>query len=138
MDIKLMRQKIDNILDHNPFSKVIGLELLEIDEGYAKGRIKFAPNFKNVHGGLHGGCSYALGDTLSGVASSTFGNYTTTINGSINYLKAIRDTEYVYGESRVVRQGGTIGVYNVNITNDAGEVLATGTYTYYRTSTPIE
>ncbi|MCI5621017.1 MAG: PaaI family thioesterase [Lachnospiraceae bacterium] len=133
MDQTQMKEKIESILQRNPFSQLLGLEILDIQKGYAKGRILLEKRLKNVHGGMHGGCSYALADTLCGVASSTYGNYTTTVNGSINYLKPICNTKYVYCEVNVVRQGGTIGVYEANITDDTGDLLAVATFTYYRT-----
>lgn len=132
-----LRQQLELILEHNPFSKLIGLEILEIDDGYARGRVKLEDRLKNVHGGMHGGCPYAMADTLAGVAASTYGYYTTTIDGSMNYLRPMINTEYVYCEARVVRQGGTVGVYQTELTNDQKEVLAIGTFSYYKTTTPL-
>ena len=45
------------------------------------------------------------------LAASTYGNYVTTIDGKMNYLEAVKDIGYVYGEAEVQRQGGRIGVY---------------------------
>ena len=83
------------------------------------------------------GCSYALADTLAGIAASTYGNYVTTIDGKINYLLPMKDTEHVYCEADVVRQGGRIGLYEVRLTADDGKLLATAEFTYYRTSSRI-
>lgn len=125
-------KELFQITETNPFSKLLEMEILEAEEGYAKGRIPFKREFTNVYGGMHGGCSYALADTLAGVAAATYGNYTTTVNGALNYLLPIKDTAYVYCEARAVRQGSTIGVYEIAISNDAGDILSTGTFTYYR------
>lgn len=129
MDLK---KELFRITETNPFSKLLGMELLDIREGYVKGRAPLKKEYTNIYGGMHGGCSYALADTLAGVAAATYGNYTTTINGSMNYLLPVKDTEYVYCEAKVVRQGSSIGVYETTITNDAGDILCTGTFTYYR------
>jgi len=135
MDLK---KELFHITETNPFSKLLEMELLEIEEGYAKGRMPFKTEYTNIYGGMHGGCSYALADTLAGVAAATYGNYTTTINGSLNYLLPIKDTEYVYCEAKAVRQGGRVGVYDVTISDDAGEILCTGTFTYYRLKEKIK
>lgn len=132
------REKIQAILERNSFSRLLGLELLEVLEGYAKGRIPMKKEFGNIYGGMHGGCAYALADTIAGIAASTHGNYVTTIDGKMNYLLPVKDTEYVYCEAREVRQGGTIGVYQAYITDEAGTLLDTADFTYYRMSTPIE
>lgn len=51
-----------NIAERNPFAKYIGMELLEVDEGYAYGRIRFLHELENIYGGMHGGCAYSLAD----------------------------------------------------------------------------
>lgn len=133
-----LKKELFHITERNPFSKLLGMELLETGEGYAKGRAPLKTEYTNVYGGMHGGCSYALADTLAGIAAATYGNYTTTVNGSLNYLLPIKDTEYVYCEAKAVRQGGKVGVYEVLLTNDNGELLCTGTFTYYRLKEKIQ
>lgn len=122
---------MEAIIERNGFAKHIGMELLEVEEGYAKGRIRLEERHMNIYQGMHGGCSYALADTLAGIAASTYGRYVTTVGGSMNYLLPMKDTEYVYCEARVVRQGGKVGVYETKLINDRGELLGTGTFTYY-------
>lgn len=131
-------EKMQEILKENGFAQLLGMELLEVREGFARGRIRLEERYANIYGGMHGGCSYALADTLAGIAASTYGNFVTTIDGKMNYLLPMKDTTYVNCEAHVVRQGGRIGVYEARITNDAGELLATADFTYYRTGSKIE
>ena len=130
-------EKMQTILKENGFAQLLGMELSEVREGKARGRIRLDEKLSNIYGGMHGGCSYALADTLAGIAASTYGNYVTTIDGKINYLLPMKDTEYVYCEADVVRQGGRIGLYEVRLTADDGKLLATADFTYYRTSSRI-
>lgn len=136
--MKLDKEKVLDLLEGNGFAKWIGIEILEVEEGYARGRIRVESHHLNLFDGMHGGCSYALADTLAGIAASTYGNYVTTIDGKMNYLLPMKDTEYVNCEAKVVRQGGRIGVYETKFTNDSGEVMGTAEFTYYRTSEKIE
>lgn len=82
----LDKEKVQAIIKKNPFSQLLGLELLDVSEGYAKGRIPMKKEFGNIYGGMHGGCAYALADTVAGIAAATYGNYVTTIDGKMNYL----------------------------------------------------
>lgn len=132
------KEKVQAIISKNPFSQLLGLELIELSEGYAKGRIPMKKEFGNIYGGMHGGCAYALADTIAGIAAATYGNYVTTIDGRMNYLLPVKDTEYVYCKAKVVRQGGTIGVYQAEITDDGGKLLDTADFTYYRMNAEIE
>ena len=69
---------------------------------------------------------------------NTYGNYVTTIDGKMNYLEAVKDTGYVYGEAEVQRQGGRIGVYTVKLMDENQRVLVTADFTYYRTGQAID
>lgn len=133
----MKKELLFKLAEMNPFAKYIGIELLEIEEGYAKGRIKLEQKDTNIYGGMHGGCSYALADTLAGIAAATYGSYVTTISGNMNYLLPIKDTTYVNCEAKAVRQGGKVGVYEVTVTDDAGTPLSTGSFTYYKLNQEI-
>ena len=59
------KQKLFELAQRNTFAKQIGIELTDVEEGYAKGRIRLAQEKMKVYGGMHGGCAYALADTLA-------------------------------------------------------------------------
>ena len=115
----------------NPFAQHIGMELLEVTEGYALGRIRLAKQYENIYGGMHGGCAYSLADTLSGIAASTYREYVTTLDASMNYLLPVEHTEYVYGKARVLRHGRKITVVRVELLNDEQTLLIDGSFTFY-------
>jgi len=56
----------------------------------------------------------------------------------MNYLEAVKDIGYVYGEAEVQRQGGRIGVYTVKLMDENQKVLVTADFTYYRTGKVID
>ena len=115
-----------------PFSELLKMEVLEIKEGYCKGRMPLLPQYGNPYRGLHGGAIYSLADTITGTAALAYGYYVITLNSSINYIKAVKDTEFLYCESRVVNQGSHIGVYHCDLTDDKGTLMASAEFSYYR------
>ena len=119
------------IVRKNPFSQHIGMELLEVTEGYALGRIRLAKQYENIYGGMHGGCAYSLADTLSGIAASTYREYVTMLDASMNYLLPVEHTEYVYCKARVLRHGRKITVVRVELLNDEQTLLIDGSFTFY-------
>lgn len=124
-------EEMNDIIERNPFAKYIGMELLEIKEGFALGRINFEKQHENIYGGMHGGCAYSLADTIAGIAASTYGEYVTTLDASINYLLPVENTEYVYCRAKVLRHGKKISVIRVEIMNDAKTILIDGSFTFY-------
>ncbi len=134
----MLQEKMQQIIDKNAFAKMMGIEILEIREGYARGRLVMNELHTNIYGGMHGGCMYAFADTIAGIASISYGNYVSTIDGKMNYLLPVKDTEYVICEAKVLRQGGKIGIYNVTLTGDRKQVFATADFTYYRMDKRLE
>ena len=52
---ELTPQKLNQLLEKNPFAQLLGMELLEVREGYAYGRMRMDEHFTNIYGGMHGG-----------------------------------------------------------------------------------
>ena len=124
-------EDMKEIVRKNPLAQHIGMELLEVTEGYALGRIRLAKQYENIYGGMHGGCAYSLADTLSGIAASTYREYVTTLDASMNYLLPVEHTEYVYCKARVLRHGRKITVVRVELLNDEQTLLIDGSFTFY-------
>ena len=91
----------------------------------------FAQQYENIYGGMHGGCAYSLADTLSGIAASTYREYVTMLDASMNYLLPVEHTEYVYCKARVLRHGRKITVVRVELLNDEQTLLIDGSFTFY-------
>lgn len=128
---KDLLQEYEQVVHNNPYASTLGIEILEIWEGYVRSRVKKRRELENIYGDLHGGCLYTIADNMAGVAAGSYGYYVTTINGSMQYLKAGRNTEYVYCDAEVIKPGKTISVVQVRITDDKGMLLNTAEFNYF-------
>lgn len=126
-----LKQEYTEVVKKNPFVAQLGIEILEIREGYVLAKVKKKKELENIYGDLHGGCLYTIADNMAGIAASTYGYYVTTVSGSIQYLRAARNTEYIYCESEVIKFGKTIDAVCVKITDDNGLLLNTADFTYF-------
>ena len=57
------------MVQDNEYMKMLGIELLEVDEGYANGRIYIEDKLLNPNKTVHGGCLYSLADIIAGTLS---------------------------------------------------------------------
>lgn len=115
-----------------PFYKLMGMELKELDRGFARVALPFRKELTQVYGRVHGGAIAALADTavaFSLMTSIEPGQKITTVEFKINYLKPVSDGT-IFGESRVVSQGRRLAIADMEVKNDAGELLAKGMATY--------
>ena len=134
----IMNDKVEKYLyrmvRENEYMRMLGIELLEVNEGYANGRIHIEDKLLNPNGTVHGGCLYSLADIIAGIAANAYGYNVCTVSGNMNYVNPAYKTEYVFCEATEVRQGNHIGVYDVRLTNDKNGVIETGSFTYYNLS----
>lgn len=115
-----------------PLHKFLGVEILEVEKGYAKIRVPFREevvgNF--VHRYWHGGILSAMLDSAGGmVAGSYFPmvfDKISTIDMRIDFLRPAKDSAIVV-EAKVLRVGSRTVVTNMQVRQEGGtEVLAEG------------
>jgi len=113
------------ILASQPFSVLIGAELLSFSQGYAELKIPIRPELKQQHGFVHGGViSYAVDNTLTFAGGSVLGTSVTTSEFKINYLRpAIGD--FLVARAAVIHAGKSQAVCrcDVFVSKDGKESL---------------
>lgn len=127
----MLLEECQELLKQNPFAAILNMELLEVSEGFVKAKIPFQDKIQNIYGDFHGGALYSAADTLCGIAASTYGYYVTTVNGTIQYLKAGRNTEYVICEAKVIKPGRNISVVEFQVIDEREMLLNTGAFHFY-------
>ena len=126
-------KEFDRIMREEPgFIKEMGMELLELREGYCKGRIALSEKHNNPMGTVHGGLIFGLADTIGGRAAMSYGDKVVTLNANICYLNPAADTEYIEAEATAIRNGRTTAIYDVMIRTAEGKDVAKVNITYYK------
>ncbi len=72
---------------------------------------------------LHGGMIFALADVVLGAASNSHGRVAVAIQATISYIKAISEG-VLTAETEELSRDSVLGLYNVRVTNDAGDLVA--------------
>lgn len=122
--------------DQNHFASFTGIVTTEMTPGYAKGEIVLEKHHVNAVGSVHGGCIFALADTIGGAAAASHGTRITTISADFHYLSAAIGSRKLTGTAREVKFGKKIRVYDVEITDDQDRLIAKGMFSYYNLGTP--
>lgn len=122
---------------HNRFMQMLGIRVLEVEEGYAKCEMPVQEDFYNPNNSVHGGVIFTLADCVGGYAAATYGMRCTTLDANISYLKPAIGSKVLYGEAKEVKRGRTVLVFDVYVTDDTGLLIAKSTVTYYNLGVPI-
>lgn len=83
----------------------MGIRILEIQEGYVKGEMLVSASQQNLIGSVHGGVLMTFADIVGAAAAWSYGEYTTTMNCSVNFLNAATDVDRLYAEAEVKNTG---------------------------------
>lgn len=121
----------------NAYMQFLGIEFLEIKQGYGFARMKFKDELTNPYGMLHGGSLYSMADIVAGTAACMDGHYVTTVNGTLNFMMPAKETEYIYCEAVQLRRGKHLAVFEVKLKDDKDRLLDSGEFTFYVTEQQV-
>ena len=129
------------ILASQPFSVLVGAELLHLGDGRAELRIPIRAELKQQHGFVHGGViSYAADNALTFAGGSVLGTGVVTSEFKINYLRPAQGDSLV-ARAAVVHCGRTQAVCRCDILSSeqgADHLCATAQGTIAKLATPSE
>ena len=126
-----LREKMLKVTYDNAYNVALGIEVLELNPNYGKGRMKYRPEVLNPYGDFHGGALLSFADTIAGTTACMNGYYVSTITSHMNFLLAGKNTEYIYCEAMKLKTGKHILVYDIRITDDKGNIIDSGEYSFF-------
>lgn len=109
-----------------PYFRHLGIEIVEIKEGFAKLRLEFEEYLTHPFGSLHGGAIASMADSAGVNAVMTVldeGQKALTLEMKINYLSSTRG-QAIYGEGRVIHKSQRFAVSDVEIRDADGQFIA--------------
>ena len=80
---------VDHMMQHDLFSQWLGIEVLEIKEGYSKIQMTVRNEMINGFGIVHGGICFSLADSAFAFACNNRNNLSVALDTSINFTKAV-------------------------------------------------
>jgi acyl-CoA thioesterase len=110
-----------------PYAKMLGLELVKVESGYALIRMAFTERHHNIYGRCHGGAIFSLIDDAFQIA----------LNVSVLYMKAPRDGDVLTAEAKLVDSSRRISHFLIEVRNAAGDLMAACQATAYRRDEPL-
>ncbi len=124
---------VDQMYDNDYFSQWLGIERLEDGPGISVLRMTVRRDMLNGFGIAHGGITFSFADSAFAFASNSHGRKSVSIETSISHLSPLREGDIIKATATEEKVGGKIGVYQVRITRDSGELVALFRGTVFRT-----
>ncbi len=131
------KQVVDHMMKNDLFSQWLGIELLEIREGYSKIKMTVRPEMINGFGIVHGGVAFSLADSAFAFACNNRNNLSVALDTSINFTKPVHVGDILTAEAREIHNGRSTGLYHISITNQRDHIVAVFKGTCFRTGKPL-
>lgn len=130
----LAQAVVKHMMENDKFSQWLGIEILEIKEGYSKIQMTIREEMMNGFGMVHGGIAFSLGDSAFAFACNNRNNLSVALDTAINFLKPVHPGDVLIAETKELHNGKSTGLYHITITNQQGHVVAMFKGTCFRTA----
>jgi acyl-CoA thioesterase len=127
------KEVVDHMMENDSFSKWMGLEVLDVKEGYSKVKMTIREEMVNGFGIVHGGLAFSLADSAFAFACNNRNNISVALDVTITFTKAVNVGDILTAEAKEVHNGQSTGVYLITITNQKNEQVAFFKGTCFRT-----
>jgi acyl-CoA thioesterase len=128
------KQVVAHMMQHDLFSQWLGIEVLEIKEGYSKIKMIVRNEMMNGLGIVHGGIAFSLADSAFAFACNNRNVLSVALDTSINFLKPVHVADVLTAEAKELHNGKSTGLYHITISNQNGHTVALFKGTCFRSS----
>ena len=131
---ELANKVVSHMMQNDFFSQWLGIEVIEVREGYSKIKMPVRKEMLNGFGIVHGGLAFSLADSAFAFACNNRNNTSVALDVTITFTKQVNVGDELTAEANEVHNGRSIGVYIISITNQKKEQVAFFKGTCFRTA----
>lgn len=121
------------MMENDFFSQWMGVEVIDVREGYSKIKMTIRKEMVNGFGIVHGGIPFSLADSAFAFACNNRNNLSVALDVTITFTKAVNVGDILIAEATEVHNGRSTGVYLIHVTNQKNEQVALFKGTCFRT-----
>ena len=131
--MNLAKKVVDKMISGDAFSQWLGIEVLEITEGFCKLKMTVKDEMTNGFNIAHGGIAYSLADSCLAFAANADGIQAVSIETSISHTKKVASGDVLIATSKEMNKSIKTTLYYITITNQYNLEVAHFKGTVYRT-----
>lgn len=129
-------ERIRRASGNDSFAAHCGAVLTEVGPGSATARMEIRDHHLNAVGIVHGGAIFTIADFAFAMASNSHGTVAVAINANISFVKAVRGG-VLTATAREVSRNTKLASYAIDVTDDAGDLVASFQGMVYRKSSEV-
>jgi acyl-CoA thioesterase len=102
----------------------LGMEIVSASAGCASLRMTVRPDMVNGHGICHGGFIFAVADSTFAYACNGYNHRAVASGVDINFVAPAHLGDVLTAVGQARHQGGRSGVYDIEVSNQTGKLIA--------------
>ena len=119
-------------VEKEPYAGKLGLRLVDVAPGHAVVEMTPADETMNIFGMIHGGAIFSLIDEAFQVSCNAHGTVAVALNMTITYHQAPVLGRILRAESNEVHRSRKTGTYEIKVTDEKRDLIATCLALAYR------
>lgn len=127
------QEVVNHMMQQDRFSQWLGIELLEVKEGYSKIKMTIREEMVNGFGIIHGGVTFSLADSAFAFACNNRNQLSVALDTSINFIKPVHAGDVLTAEATELHNGKSTGLYQIEVFNQKNHKVAQFKGLCYRT-----
>ncbi|MFO7932009.1 MAG: PaaI family thioesterase [Thermodesulfobacteriota bacterium] len=129
---------IRNAVEKEPLARTFQMRLLELGPGFALVEMPYNPEtMANIYARAHGGAIFSLIDEAFETASQTGGSIAVALNVNVTYVSSPSEAVTLRAEAIEISCSRKTASYDIKVTEDSGQLVATCQAVAYRTGKPL-
>jgi acyl-CoA thioesterase len=137
MDPKV-REAIFGAVKKEPFAQALNIKLVELELGYSVVEMTYEPeSMNNIYNHAHGGALFGLIDEAFETACQTYGTIVVALNVNVTYVSSPKPGVRLQAVAQQIKQTKKTDSYDIKVTDQNGNMIATCAALAYRTGKPI-
>jgi acyl-CoA thioesterase len=128
------KEVVTHMMQHDLFSQWLGIEVLDVKDGYSKIKMTVRKEMINGFGIVHGGIAFSLSDSAFAFACNNRNNLSVALDTAINFTKPMHVGDELTAEAKELHNGKSTGLYHITVTNQREHVVALFKGTCFRTN----
>lgn len=129
--MKTPQEIFNQMMENDHFSRWLGIECIEIGEGFCTLTLTVRKEMCNGFSIAHGGISFSLADSALAFASNSLGRHALSIHTAISHLQPVYTNDVLIAKAKQIAITHKTGRYDVEIFRN-NELVAIFNGTVYR------
>jgi acyl-CoA thioesterase len=130
---RLAQDVVNQMMREDLFSQWLGIDVLEVREGYSRIRMTLRKEMLNGFNVVHGGVAFSLADSAFAFACNNRNNLSMALDTNITFTRQMQPGDVLTAEAKELHNGRSTGLYLITVLNQNNEQVALFKGTCFRT-----